>query len=96
MPLITITIKGAELEKPTTILLERPMIFTKLKLAHIYHNIDSINFTKENGDSAQQANLFIRLGGLVDNHKQIINYEGNYTTSISHNINAVYDGADFQ
>ena len=77
MPLLTITLKEEDLQKKTIVLLERPYVFTHLKLLHIYHNIDATNFTNSR-DKAQQVQLFIRLGGLVENSHQIINYVGDY------------------
>lgn len=95
MPILTITLKGTELEKTTLLLLERPYNFTKLKLAHIYHNIDAINF-KSAADKSNACQLYIKLGGLVDNNKQIINYSGEYGAEASYFVNDRYDNSDYQ
>lgn len=95
MPLLSITLRGAELLAPRTLLLERPYSFTKLKLQHVYHNIDSINF-KDTIDKAQAVLLYLKLGGLVDNHKQIISYHGDYSLAVSHQIQPHYDNSDHQ
>ena len=95
MPLLTITILGSELEKRTFLLLERPYDFTELKLQHIYHNIDSINFTAKN-DRSEQTQLFIRLGGLNDNSKNITNYVGTYETMKTSQVARTYTDDDFQ
>tara|TARA_B110000208_G_scaffold28563_1_gene37312 strand:- start:1700 stop:2320 length:621 start_codon:yes stop_codon:yes gene_type:complete len=95
MPLLSITLRGTELTNPQILLLERPYNFTKLKLQHIYHNIDSIHF-ESTADKTNQCLLYLKLGGLVDNHKQIINYSGDYSTSTTHSIQHHYDNADHQ
>jgi len=95
MPLLTITLRGSELFGPTTVLLERPYDFTKLKLQHVYHNIDSINFATDL-DKSNQCLLYIKLQGLVDSHKQLINYSGNYETMIRHPVQGRYDSSDHQ
>ena len=79
MPLISITFRGAELKGKTIALLERAYKFSKLKLLHIYHNIDSIHFD-DSVSASEQALLYIRLGGLVENGNQIINYNGDFRT----------------
>lgn len=89
MPILTITLRGTELEKETTLLLERPYKFAKLKLQHIYHNIDS-KMLASKVDAEQQVQLFIRLGGLVDSSKQIINYVGDFNTMSANNVNTRY------
>ena len=86
MPLLTISIKEEDLQKKTTILLERPYLFRHLKLLHIYHNIDAINFSNSI-DKTQQCQLFVRLGGLVENSSQIINYVGDYDSFVTSNTN---------
>jgi len=94
MPLLTISLRGSELQDKTTIKLERAYKFSKLTLQHIYHNIDSKNFkTSENTMNAVQ--LYIKLGGLVDNHKQIINYIGNFNSSVAHVVPANYNSNDY-
>ena len=94
MPLLTISLRGSELQDKTTIKLERGYKFSKLTLQHIYHNIDSKNFkTSENTMNAVQ--LYIKLGGLVDNHKQIINYIGNFNSSVAHVIPGNYNSDDY-
>ena len=94
MPLLTISLRGSELQDKTTIKLERGYKFSKLTLQHIYHNIDSKNFkTSENTMNAVQ--LYIKLGGLVDNHKQIINYIGNFNSSVAHVIPGNYNSGDY-
>ena len=95
MPLLSITLRGAELLAPRTLLLERPYSFSKLKLQHVYHNIDSINF-KDTIDKSQAVLLYLKLGGLVDNHRQIISYHGDYSTSVAHQIQHHYDSSDHQ
>ena len=98
MGLLSFTVRGAELQKPTHVLLERPYKFTKLKLLHIYHNIDSINLSagtsKAGGNAAEQVQLFIKLGGLVENAKQIINYVGDYESSVSVPLPNVFSKTD--
>ena len=79
MPLISITFRGAELQGKTTALLERAYKFSKLKLLHIYHNIDSIHLN-DAASKTEQSALYIRLGGLVENGNQIINYNGDFRT----------------
>ncbi len=86
MPLITVTLKQSELIGLTRIKLERPYQFSKISLAHVYHNIDSVNFSKSTADPTQQCLLYVKLGGLVDNSKQIINYHGSYTTGSFHRM----------
>ena len=89
MPLLTISIKEEDLQKRTIVLLERPYAFTHLKLLHIYHNIDAINLKDApdgSTNNAQQVQLFIRLGGLVENSRQIINYVGDYDSMVSQYI----------
>ena len=93
MPIITLTLRGNELTHPTRIILERPYNFSKLKLAHIYHNIDALHFTAK-GDQATAKSLFIKLGGLCDNSKQVINYTGDYETSVNKPVRASYSGTD--
>ena len=78
MPLITINLRGAELQGRTTVLLERGYKFSMLKLLHIYHNLDSGNL-KDTIEKSEQAQLFVRLGGLIENSKQIINYVGDFS-----------------
>ena len=98
MPLLSITVKAAELQlDEVRIKLERAYNFTELKLLHIYHNIDSANITANSGkDATQQALLFVRLGGLVENAKQIINYEGLYETASFSSQHNTYNGDNFQ
>ena len=103
MPLLSITIKASELKLDEVLIkLERAYDFTELKLLHIYHNIDSNNISANKDskgtskDSTQQALLFVRLGGLVDNHKQIINYEGKYQTAIFTSQQNIYDNDNYQ
>lgn len=76
MPLLSISVKGSELQKDIVVKLERSYEFTELKLLHVYHNIDSAHLKA--ADATQQCQLFIKLGGLIENHKQIINYTGTY------------------
>ena len=93
MPIITLTLRGNELSHPTRIILERTYNFSKLKLAHIYHNIDAQHF-KAKGDQASAKSLFIKLGGLCDNSKQVINYTGDYETSVNKPVRGSYSGTD--
>ena len=95
MPLLTISLRGLELENKTTIKLERGYKFSKLTLQHIYHNIDSKNF-KVTENTLNAVQLYIKLGGLVDNHKQIINYIGNFNSSVAHVIPGNYNNNDYQ
>ena len=95
MPLLTITLKGEELIGSNTILLERPYKFKSVKLAHIYHNIDSINFNQAK-DKLQQANLFLRLGGLIDDSHRLINYSGTFKTMKSVPVQKMYSNDDEQ
>ena len=95
MPILSITLRGSELHNKTIVLLDKPYNFQKLKLAHVYHNIDSVHF-KTKGDKASQKQLFIRLGGLVDNHAQVINYTGDYETMATSNQRSHYNNADYQ
>jgi len=98
MPLLSITVKAAELQlDEVRIKLERAYNFTELKLLHIYHNIDSANIKANSGkDATQQALLFVRLGGLVENAKQIINYEGLYETPTFSSQQNIHTGDNFQ
>ena len=101
MPLLSITVKGTELAlDEVAIKLDRGYEFTELKLLHIYHNIDSKNITGITGDqgktSTQQALLFVRLGGLVEGHKQIVNYEGKYKSPTFHYQQNIYNDDDYQ
>jgi len=96
MPLLSLTMRAAELAGGRVdIKLDRDYKFTELKLLHVYHNIDSINLADSN-DKTQEALLFIRLGGLIENHKQLINYEGNFEAHQQLNIPHRYDNDDFQ
>ena len=96
MPLLSLTIKSEELSKDeVSILLEREYDFTELKLLHVYHNIDSTNLTDHN-DMTQEVMLFVKLGGLIENHKQIINYTGKYQTISSHIRDNTYTQDDYQ
>ena len=95
MPLLTLTIKEEDLQKKTVILLERPYNFTMLKLLHIYHNFDSINL-HHSADKSQQVSLFIRLGGLVENSRQIINYVGDYDSYRAVYVPKHYDDNGYQ
>jgi len=94
MPLLTISLRGAELQDKTTIKLERGYKFSKLTLQHIYHNIDSKNF-KTAANAMNAVQLYIKLGGLIDNHKQVINYIGNYNSSVAHVIPGNYNSNDY-
>ena len=98
MPLLSITVKASELALDEVLIkLERAYKFTELKLLHIYHNIDSANITANSGkDATQQCLLFIRLGNLIENHKQIINYEGKYQTSKFDSQQNINSNDDFQ
>jgi len=100
MPLLSISVRGAELASDTLIKLERSYAFTELKLLHVYHNIDSINLVGADSflgdDSTEQVLLFVKLGGLVENHAQIINYTGNYHTMRATNFPNVYSEDDYQ
>ena len=83
MPLLSITVRGAELEKKVRIKLEQNYNFTKLKLLHCYHNIDSHNFS-DSIEKLQQALLFCKLGNLVANAGQITNFIGDYNVEVAH------------
>ncbi len=96
MPLLSITIKSEELaQDEVSILLEKEYDFTELKLLHVYHNIDSASMT-DDSDMTQEVLLFIKLGGLVENHKQIINYTGKYETGSFHTRQSTYTNDDYQ
>ena len=96
MPLLSITIKSEELiQDEVSILLEKEYDFTELKLLHVYHNVDSANLT-DASDMTQEVLLFVRLGGLVENHKQIINYTGKYETGSFHTRQSTYTNDDYQ
>jgi len=95
MPILTLTLRGEELKKETIALLERPYKFSKLKLQHVYHNIDSTNF-KNSVDKEQQCLLFIKLGGLVDSAKQVINYFGDFSTTETHVVQRRFNKVDSQ
>lgn len=98
MPLLSLTMRGAELEDGVcNINLEKSYKFTELKLLHVYHNIDSSHLTSNSkNDSTNAVLLFIKLGGLVENHKQIENYAGNFETYVAHTQQNIYDKDDFQ
>ena len=83
MPLLSITVRGAELEKKVRIKLEQNYNFTKLKLLHCYHNIDSHNFS-DGIEKLQQALLFCKMGNLVANAGQITNFIGDYNVEVAH------------
>ena len=95
MPLLTITLKGSELIGKHMVLLERMYKFTSLKLLHVYHNIDSVNFLLDD-DSKQQASLFLKLGGLVDSGAHIINYVGSWETPAASSTVRVHGDTDEQ
>ena len=95
MPILSISLRGTELEDKTLCLLERPYAFSSLKLLHIYHNIDSVHFA-DSVEKKNQTQLFIRLGGLVENSSQLINYVGDFKTAVRHTIIQKYDKDDFQ
>jgi len=96
MPLLSITMKSTELaQDEIRVKLEREYNFTELKLLHVYHNIDSANLS-DSSDKTQEALLFVRLGGLVENHSQIINYSGKYETYSSHERQKIYSQDDYQ
>jgi len=97
MPLLTLTLRGSELENPngTIIKFERAYKFSKLKIQHIYHNIDSSHFASVK-DQIQAVNLFMKMEGLVDSSRQIINYVGDYTTMKEVPTNKRYSSADKQ
>ena len=88
MPFLSITLSGSELLGEHRVTLDRAYKFTKLKLSHVYHNIDSINF-KDAKDKLQQSLLFIRLGGLADDSRKIINYVGSFSImkAVHKNVN---------
>jgi len=94
MPLLTISLRGSELQDKTMIKLERGYKFSKLTLQHIYHNIDSKNF-KIAANKENAVQLYIKLGGLVDNHKSIINYIGNFNSSVAHVVPGNYNSNDY-
>jgi len=94
MPLLSISVKALELEKDILIKLDRSYEFTELKLLHVYHNIDSADLNSR--DATQQCQLFIKLGGLIENHKQIINYNGNYHTNRTLTEQKNYSVDDYQ
>ena len=89
MPLLSITIRGAELEKKVAIKLEQNYNFTMLKLLHCYHNIDSHNFT-DSVEKSAQALIFCKLGNLVANARQITNFIGDYNTESAHVTSHTY------
>jgi len=96
MPLLSLTMRAAELSSGTiNMKLDRDYKFTSLKLLHVYHNIDSINLADSN-DKTQEVLLFIRLGGLIENHKQLINFEGNFESQQQLRMPHIYDNDDFQ
>lgn len=97
MPLFSISVKGEELQKDVVVKLERGYEFTELKLLHVYHNIDSQNITaNSNNDATQQCQLFIKLGGLIENHSQIINYTGSYDSMRAASEQNSYNSEDYQ
>ena len=98
MPLLSITVKSTELaQDEVAIKLERSYAFSELKLLHIYHNIDSANIIANSGeDATQQCQLFVRLGGLIENSKQIINYEGLYEAATTKSMPNVYSMDNYQ
>ena len=91
MPLLSLTMRASELSKGTVnIKLDRDYKFTLLKLLHVYHNIDSVNLS-DSSDKTQEALLFIRLGGLIENHSQLINYEGQFETFITQSLPNIHN-----
>ena len=95
MPFLSITLSGSELLGEHRVTLDRAYKFTKLKLSHVYHNIDSINF-KDAKDKLQQSLLFIRLGGLADDSRKIINYVGSFSVMKAVNKNKRFSNVDYQ
>ena len=95
MPLLSISVRGVELASDFKIKLERSYAFTELKLLHVYHNIDSVHFANPD-DAKEQVLLFVKLGGLIENHAQIINYTGNYHTMRATHFPNVYSEDNYQ
>jgi len=95
MPILTITVRGNELVGETRIKLERAYKFSKLKLQHIYHNIDAGHFTGK-ADKAGARLLFIKLNGMTDGGRNVINYSGDYTASITRALPTKYSNAEYQ
>ena len=89
MPLLSITVRGAELLKKVHIKLEQNYNFTMLKLLHCYHNIDSHNLS-DSVEKLGQALLFCKLGNLVANAGQITNFIGDYNVEVAHPTSHVY------
>ncbi len=98
MPLLNINIRGAELnEGEVEINLPRAYKFTELKLQHIYHNIDSQNLTSNSkNDGTNACLLYIKLGGLCENHKQIETYAGLYENFVAKSQPNVFSSDDYQ